>query len=89
MKLNEQYLKTELGDSAVLVPIDEAAMKFRGIIRLNSTAKDIWEGISAGLTEEQIAEKLVEDYDGVTLEKAKQEVKELFEKLREADVLRD
>ena len=89
MKQNENYVMTELGDDVVLIPIGEAAEKFRGIIRLNITARDIWLGLSNGLTEEQIATKLVDDYEGVDYMSAKQKVHELVKKLHDAGVLFD
>ena len=89
MILNEQYLMIQMGEDSVLVPVGEAATHFRGIIRLNTTAKDIWQGLSDGLTEEQISENLVQKYDNVDLEKAQQEVKELIKEFRTVGIVND
>ena len=89
MKQNDDYIMSELGEEAVLIPVGEAAEKFHGIIRLNTTARDIWNGISDGLSEDRIAEKLVNDYEGVDFETAKREVIDLVKKFRAAGALID
>lgn len=89
MKLNENFLMTELGEEAILVPIGDAADNLHGIIRLNTTAKEIWQGISDGLSDGQIAEKLVEEYENIDLDGAKKVVKNLIKKFFDAGVLLD
>ena len=89
MKLNENFLMTELGEEAILVPIGDAANQMHGIIRLNTTAKEIWQGIADGFSEEHIAVKLVEEYENIDLDAAKKVVKNLIQKFFDAGVLLD
>jgi len=89
MKMDENYVFIELGEDAVLAPIAEEAEKSRVLIRLNPTATDIWKRLSEGLSEEQIAIYLVDNYDGIDIEGAKLETHKLIEKLREAGVIQD
>ncbi|MCR5150209.1 MAG: PqqD family protein [Clostridiales bacterium] len=63
MKLNSDYLYTELADDSVLVPTGDAAKSFHGIIRLNETGKFIYRCISENLTKTQIAARLTQEYD--------------------------
>ena len=54
---------TEIAGEYVAVPIGDSAKEFKGIIRLNKTGKDILEGLLSGLSEDQIAEMILNKYD--------------------------
>lgn len=47
----------------VAVAVGEASKSFRGMIKLNSTAADIWQYIEKGLSESEICDALYEKYD--------------------------
>jgi hypothetical protein len=49
--------------------------------RLNSTGQVIWQGIAAGRSEDEIVERLMEEFD-VGAETARSDVRELLEALR-------
>jgi len=87
MKPKEGIIAQELGDEFLLVPIGEAAKDFHGLVRLNETGYFIWKALSEGLNEEQIASRIVEEYDGVDLEHAKKSVHTLIESLQDAKLL--
>lgn len=70
MKLKTELVIAEIGDGYAAIPIVGSATDFRGVIQLNETAKDICEGLSEGLSREQIADKLLKEYDGVDAEAA-------------------
>lgn len=89
MKLIEEMVITELADDFIAVPTGDAAEKFHGVIRLNSTGADIVRGLQEGLSVDEIAEKLVADYDGVDLDTARKCTLEMIEKLRDAGVVTD
>ena len=38
MKLNKEFILSELGDDMLLVPTGKAAVELHGVIRLNETA---------------------------------------------------
>ena len=82
MRLKEGWMLTEIAGEYVAVPTSESAQDFRGIVRLNETCKDIWEGLQKGWTETEIARYLVETYDGVDMEQAEQAVCSVVEKLK-------
>ncbi len=77
MKLKEGWVLTEMDGEYVAVPTKESAEKFSGVVRLNETAKDIWQGLAEGLDEARLAEKLVSLYE-VTPEQAKQAVQNVI-----------
>jgi hypothetical protein len=57
--------------SHVVVAVGEASKSFRGMLKLNSTAADVWLGIDRGLSKSEICDFLMEKYeiDRETLEK--------------------
>ena len=86
MRNLKDWTLTELAGKYVAVPTGDAAA-FRGIVRLNESGRDIWEGLAAGLTDEQIAQKLVSAYADLTEEKALAEVKKVVDLLRTERVI--
>lgn len=88
MKLNEGWVLTKLQDEYVAVPIDANACEFSGVVRLNESGRDIWEGLAQGLTEDAIARLIVQKYDGVDLEGALRDVREVTDKLVSEGILK-
>ena len=81
MKIMEGLVLTEVADDYVVVPMGKAAEKLHGIIRMNKTGRDIWRGIAEGRSVEEIADALLDRYDGVTKEEALSAVRENVDKL--------
>lgn len=88
MKMNEGFVMREVAGQYVVIAIGEASKKFHGMIKLNGTGKDIWEGIQNGLSEKQIVENLMEKYQ---VEKAEVEtdVKEFVGQMKDIGILAD
>ena len=59
MKLKYTFESMELEDRIVTVPVGEGAQEFRGVIKLNDSALEIFELLKADTTEEAIAAELV------------------------------
>ena len=87
MTFKKHFVLTDLGDEIIAVPMDTGEDDFRGIVRLNETGADIFRGIQAGLSEDEIAAQLVEMYDGLGPDRARTDVRALAEKFREAGLL--
>lgn len=83
MRIKDGFVLRQVAGQGMVIATGEASKEFFGMIKLNSTGSDVWQGVTDGLSEEQIAEKLVEKY-GVDLEKATSDVKEMIEKMKEA-----
>lgn len=86
MKLMEGFEITELDGDYVVVPTQDV-VDFSGIVRLNESAKDIWEGIAEGLSKDGIADRLVELYDGVSRELALESVQSVIDTLVQEGLL--
>ena len=63
MKLDPKFQTATVAGETMVIPVGEAAQTFRGIIRLNETAKFIWDGLAAGQSEGEIVARLTEVYD--------------------------
>lgn len=82
MKVNHNFVLREVGDRAVAVPVGSACKMFRGVIKLNSTARLVWESLLAGDNEDQTVAKMLEKYE-VTEEHARSSYKAAVERMAE------
>lgn len=89
MKLKDNWTLTELGDKYVAVPVQGGGDNFSGIVRLNETGKDIWQGISDGLGEDEIADRLADTYEGLDKQRALDAVRKVIETLKDGGLLED
>lgn len=89
MKIKDGFVLREVAGSYMVIATGEASKEFHGMIRLNQTGADIWQGVADGLTQEEIAQRLLEKYDGVTLEKAMTDVASISSRMKEAGFLTD
>jgi len=87
MKIREGMVLQEIVGSYVVVPTGETARDFHNLIRMNKTGRDVWNGIAEGLAVHAIAKKMVETYDGVTLETAEQTTQAVVDKLMAAKLI--
>lgn len=86
MRIKKGFVLREVAGSFMVIATGEASREFNGMIRLNQTGCDIWKGISDGLSEKEIADKLAETYD-VTPEKALEDTRKILAKMEEAGFL--
>jgi len=64
MKIKANYAIKTIKDEFVVVPIKDEALRFRGIITLNNTAKFIFETLkNANLDKHELLELMLEKYD--------------------------
>ncbi len=87
MKIKEGFVLREIAGQTVVIATGEVSKTFHGMVKLNGTGRDIWQGLARGLTEEEIAAELVEKYDEVDLAKAREDVAGLVKKMEEAGFL--
>ena len=88
MRIKEKYVKTELGEEALLVPVGEEAEQFRGVVRLNETAAYIVDLLRQDRTEKELTDALLEAYD-VERAVAEKDVKAMLDTLRNVHALAD
>ena len=86
MKIKEGFVLRQVLDESIVVASGEASKSFHGMIKLNDSGADIWEWISKGLSEDEIAEKLAEKYE-LSIEKAKEDTSDMIKQMAEAGFL--
>lgn len=86
MKIKEGYMIRDVGGQAVIIPVGDRKKDFSGLVKLNDTAKIIWESLTEECTVEEIALKLVEKY-GIPKDKALGDVEKFVENMKKEGFL--
>ena len=82
MRIKKGFVLREVAGQNMVIATGEASKDFHGMIKLNNTGKEIWQGLQEGLSEIEIAKGLQDKYQ-VEAEKAEQDTKEFIEKMIE------
>ena len=88
MKIKDGFVVRDIMGQCVVVATGEASESFSGMIKLNDTGKDIWEGVAAGKSEEEIVDFIVSEYD-VEEDRAKTSVKKFIDEMKDKGFILD
>ena len=80
MKINYEFVLTEVGGEKMLVPAGASSVRYKGIITLNDTAESIWKLLPEADTEEDIARAIADEYE-VSYETALADTREFIGQL--------
>lgn len=58
MKVKEGFILRKVAGKYVVVATGDATKSFHGMVKLNETAKNIWQGLSDGKTVDEITDEL-------------------------------
>lgn len=86
MRIKNGFVLREVAGQVMVIATGEASKDFHGMIKLNSTGKDIWLGLQKGLSEEEIAKSLEEKYE-VDSEKAAQDTRAFIQQMEEMEFI--
>ena len=86
MKSKYQFEKMELDDQLIAVPVGEAATELHAVLNVNEEAMRILELLQEDITEEEIINKLLSEYE-CTEEKIKPLVHTFIEQLAKEGIL--
>ena len=86
MKIKKGFVIKEIGGEILGVASGRAAKDFQGMLVLNETAREIWNGLEEGKSEEDILEQIVERYD-VEEETVKRDMQNIIKKMKETGIL--
>ncbi len=90
MKIKNGFVLENVGGAYIAVAVGERASTFNGIVRLNGTGAFIWNLlVEKEHTREEIVEKIVNAYEGVSAEDVVGGVASFEEKLRSAGIIED
>ena len=60
MKIKENYVMREVAGQAIVIAIGEESERFKGMINLNRTGRDVWLYMEKGLDSDEIAKNDIE-----------------------------
>ena len=86
MKIKENYVMREVAGQAIVIAIGEESERFKGMINLNRTGRDVWLYMEKGLDSDEIAKKISEKYE-VDLNVAKHDIESMIDRLYKVGVL--
>ena len=86
MKIKNGYLLREVAGNYIVVPVGEGTMNFSGVINLNEVGAFLWRALESDITEEQLTDKLLDEYD-IDKVTAVNDIKEFVDKLRGEGIL--
>ncbi len=86
MKIKENFVLRQVGDSSIVVAVGEETKNFNAMIKLNSTGVFLWKLLEKGATEEELLQKVLEKYD-IDSEKAKCDIDCFVKKIKGANIL--
>ena len=85
MKIKFKFVLSEVAGEVVAVSV--GAPDRNVVLRLNATAKFMWDLLTVGTDMDTLAAALVERYDGLDTETARAEAEEFVEMLRSNQLL--
>ena len=86
MKIKENYVMREVAGQAIVIAVGEESKKFKGMINLNRTGKDVWTGLEKRLNLAEIVKKMADDYE-VDENTAMQDIESMVNRLLKIGVL--
>ncbi len=87
MGLLNNYTKRQIAGETILIPTGEMAAKFNGIISMNETAELILSALEDDLSEDEIIEKITEEFE-VDDTTARADLEEFVNECRKAGIIR-
>ncbi|MBR2952804.1 MAG: PqqD family protein [Clostridia bacterium] len=81
MEIKKEMIHRQLAGDNILVPGGNAVLDLNGLFVMTETGAFIWSVLPDAETEEDVVNKMLEEYD-VDRETAQQDVKEFLDRLR-------
>ena len=86
MKIKKEFVLRNIGGDLLLVPTGKTALDLNGMITLNEVGGDIWNMLPEVDSEEEIAKRILTEYDADP-EEVRKDVADFLEKFRELDII--
>lgn len=88
MRIKDGFIKSNLGEECVVVPVGAQTVDFRGLITLNETGEFIWEILSEDKSLDDIVTAFTAEYD-IDAETARKDAQDFVKILEEKGFLED
>lgn len=86
MKLKGEFLVREVAGEIIVIPVGKTALSFNGMICLNAVSEQIWKGLQAEKTRDEILETILDEFE-VSREEAAGDLDAFLLHLRDNDLL--
>lgn len=86
MKIKENYVMREVAGQEIVIAIGEESGRFKGMINLNRTGRDVWTCLKNGMDLNETVKKIVDKYE-VDSNIVAQDVEKMVDKLYKVGVL--
>lgn len=81
-----RYVLREIAGESILVSVGDGVADFCGIVKLNASAKVIWNKLQNGATKEELV-KILTDTFSISEEKAREDVEKSLELLIQREMI--
>lgn len=86
MNVKREFVLREIAGDLLLVPTGKTALDLNGMLTLNEVGAEIWRMLPEVKDEDEIVERLLQDYEA-TAEEIRPDVSAFLGKLRELNIL--
>lgn len=86
MKIKENYVMREVAGQAIVIAIGEESGRFKGMINLNRTGRDVWTCLKNRMDLNETVKEIVDKYE-VDSNIVAQDVEKMVDKLYKVGVL--
>lgn len=86
MKIKLDFVLREIAGDILLVPAGKTALDLNGMLTLNEVGAEIWKMLPEVENEEEIVERLLQDYDAEPAQ-VREDVSEFLDRLRGLGIL--
>lgn len=63
MKIKDGFIIRRIVDEILIVPVGARIADFNGLVSINETGMDLWEALQQDVTEKQLIDVLLENYE--------------------------
>ena len=86
MNINKEFIKRQIGDDTILVPIGTTVYEYNGLFALNELGGFLWDLLPEAENEDALVAAVLREYD-VDEATARQDIAEFLDKLRQMNIL--
>jgi len=86
MRAEKNMILREIAGEYLLVPVNEAAMRIKGMVILTESGCLLWKRLQNDCTEEDLVQAILAEYE-IDAETARADVKEFLQKMDKAGIL--
>lgn len=87
MKISKNFILREIAGSNVVVPVGQDLVDFSSMITLNETGAFLWNALLEDCTYEELCDKLLSEYEGISREEALSDITTFVDALKEKNIL--